>query len=114
MPGFFIPAKVFMATFKLEANPTFKAKVLIPVPGEKVAEVEFIFKHRTQKAFDEWLETADGKTNVDVTMDIACGWELADPFDAESIEKLFQNYMGSPKALINTYISELTSARLGN
>ena len=29
-----------MATFKLEANPTFKAKVLIPVPGEKVAEVE--------------------------------------------------------------------------
>lgn len=103
-----------MAKFKLDPDPTFKAIVPIPVHGKGVTNVEFIFKHRTSEEFDKFIEELRNKKDPEVALEIACGWELADPFDTASIEKMFRNYMGSAKALIETYIKELTAARLGN
>lgn len=42
-----------MAIFKIKADPTFKAKVGIPLPGGTTADVEFEFRHRT---IDGWKE----------------------------------------------------------
>lgn len=103
------------AKFSLSIAPTFKRKVAIPVPGEKPADLEFIFKHRTREAFKDFMESLkDDREDVSVIMDIASGWDLEDAFDADAIEELTQNYIGSARAIIEAYINELTNARVGN
>lgn len=102
------------AKFVLTAAPTFKRAVAIPVAGGKDANIEFTFKHRTRDQFKEFVEGIGGREDVEVIMDIASGWELEDAFDDNNIEELTQNYLGSARAIIETYINELTNARLGN
>lgn len=103
-----------MAKLVLTAAPTFKTNVMIPVPGKKPTPVEFIFKGRTKDEFKAFIESLSGREDVDVILDIATGWELDDAFDDESVEKMTQNYIGAARAIIETYLNELTSARLGN
>ena len=98
----------------LTASPTFKAKVSIPVPGNKATEVEFTFKGRTRQQFKDFIESLTDREDADVLMDICSGWELEEAFDKDNIELLAQNYIGAPKAVIDKYLSELTAARLGN
>jgi hypothetical protein len=43
-----------MISLRLKANPTFRAKVAIPVPGEKPVEVEFEFKHMKRGELEDW------------------------------------------------------------
>lgn len=100
--------------FTLNPAPTFKAKVAVPVPGSASADVEFIFKHRTRDELREFIDALSGRDDVDVVMSIASGWDLDDAFDTESIGKLTQNYIGSARVVIDTYLSELSGARLGN
>ena len=87
--------------FSLNANPTFKSKVEIPVPGDKSATVEFVFKGRTRTAFKDFI---DGLKDRD----------LEDAFDKDNVEVLTQNSLGAARAIIEKYLAELTSARLGN
>lgn len=100
--------------FNLNAIPTFKSKVAIPVPGAKSVDVEFTFKHRTRDQFKEFVDSLEGREDVDVILDIASGWDLEDAFDEDNIDALIQNYMGSARAIIEIYINELTSARAKN
>ena len=102
--------------FTLVAKPTFTAKVAIPVPGHAPELVEFTFKGRTRDQFAEFIESIkDGEVkDVEVIMDIASGWELEDAFDAKNVELLTQNYLGAARAIIDKYLAELTTARLGN
>jgi hypothetical protein len=108
--------KQIMAKVKLSltANPTFKSKVAIPVPGDKSVEVEFTFKGRTREAFKTFIDGLQDRDDTDVLMDIASGWDLEDAFDKENVEKLTQNYLGAARAVIEKYLAELTAARLGN
>lgn len=115
----------------LELAPTFPASVMIPVPGGDAGEVIFTFKSRTRDEFKEFLailnppkkddgepESTDaaekGPRDADLIMDIASGWDLADAFDAKSVEKLTQRYMGAAQAIFNVYMAELTGARAKN
>lgn len=103
--------------FSLTVAPTFKAKVPMHIPGGKPMDVEFTFKARTADQFKEWGEQArEGKfeNDVDAVLDIASGWELEDAWNRENIELLLQNYIGSARSIVDTYVSQLTSARLGN
>jgi hypothetical protein len=104
--------------FTLALAPTFKATVLIPVPGAKAEPVEFIFKGRTRdefKAFVEGIQNTDStNADVDTVLDIASGWELTDAFDRKNVELLCENYLGAARAIIEKYFAELTQARLGN
>jgi Phage tail assembly chaperone len=102
------------AKLVLTASPTFKAKVAIPVPGNSPTLVEFTFKGRTKDQFKEFIDALRDRDDVDVVLDVASGWELEDAFDREAIEQLTQNYIGSARAIIEKYLSELTQARLGN
>lgn len=100
--------------FNLNAVPTFKAKVLIPIPGTKPSEIEFTFKHRTRDGFKEFVDGLADREDVAVILDIASGWDLEDAFDEDNLDALTQNYIGSARAIIETYINELTNARLKN
>lgn len=103
-----------MAKLQLTASPTFKCNVLIPVPGKKPVPVEFSFKGRTKDEFKTFIETLGDREDAEVILDIASGWELEDAFGKESVELLLQNYIGAARVIIERYIAELTSARLGN
>lgn len=100
--------------FSLTPAPTFKARVLVPVPGKTAELVEFTFKGRTRDQFKEFIDGLKDREDVDVVLDIASGWELDDAFDKENIELLTQSYLGAARAIIEKYLSELTQARLGN
>ncbi|NHZ93547.1 hypothetical protein F2P45_31775 [Massilia sp. CCM 8733] len=106
--------------FSLNVAPTFKAPVQIQIPGAGEAEIVFTFKHRTKnelKEFTESLKSADGEdgpNDTDVLLDITSGWDLDEPFDADSLNKLTQRYMGAAQAVIAAYFNELTGARAKN
>lgn len=99
-----------MAKLVLIAAPTFKAKVPIPLAGGTPVEVEFIFKHKTKTALDEWIKTRAEKGDEESVLDMASGWELSDEFNAESIKLLLENYIGSALAIYKTYVEELLGA----
>ena len=103
-----------MAKLKLNPDPTFKAKVAIPVPGAKPAHVEFTFKHKTRQHVLAWLEDRREDDEVGVFREIVAGWELDDEFSDENIKRLCDNYAGAGFAVLNTYLDELRGARSGN
>ena len=104
----------------LEVSPTFKAEVTIPRAGGDSFDIEFVFKHRTKaelKEFSESLTAASGEDapkDTEVLLDISSGWDLDEPFDIDSLEKLTQRFMGSAQAVIGVYFSELAGARAKN
>lgn len=100
--------------FSLTLAPTFKCKVAIPVPGDKSADIEFIFKGRSREAFKDFIESLKDRDDADVVMDIASGWDLEDAFTRENVEILTGNYLGAAKAVIEAYLSELTTGRAKN
>ncbi|KNE25249.1 phage tail assembly chaperone [Achromobacter spanius] len=101
--------------FTLNPAPTFKKKVPLPVPGAGFEEVEFTFKHRIKEEFKEFVESlAERSDDVQILLDIACGWELEDAFNQENIDRMVEGYVGSARAVLGTYIEELSKARLGN
>jgi len=100
---------------KLKADPTFKAKVAVPVPGQKAVEITVEFRHMTREQFLAWANPPEPRTDIDTVMAIVCGWEGVDTaFSRESVELLLQNYHGASYAIGERYGSELNLARLGN
>jgi hypothetical protein len=102
-----------MAKLTLNANPTFKAKVGIPLPGsEEAAEVEFTFKHRTRDELDKWM--AEPAEDLQKVLEMATGWDLPDKFTEPNVKKLLQNYFGAAGAIVTGYLAELMKAKTGN
>ncbi|NHZ40118.1 hypothetical protein F1609_08085 [Massilia sp. CCM 8693] len=104
----------------LDVSPTFKAAVTIPRAGSDSFDIEFVFKHRTKaelKEFSDAVASGAGDEDAkdsDVLLDIASGWDLDEPFDADSLEKLTQRFMGSTQAVLSAYFFELSGARAKN
>lgn len=103
-----------MAKLKLMANPTFKAKVGIPVAGGDPVPVEFTFRHRTKKDLAEWMASRADKTDLDSFMDMVEGWDIEEPFDRARAELLLENYAGAALATYQVYLDELLQAKLKN
>lgn len=103
-----------MAKIRLTPEPTFKAKVGIPVPGVQLpTKVEFTFKHRDKDALQAWLAIEQTDDLVAV-MDCAVAWENDEPFDDENVGRLLQSYVGAARAIVTTYLDELRGARAKN
>lgn len=104
--------------FSLSVAPTFEATVAIPVPGKAAADVKFTFKHRDRQAFRALMDSlspdSEERSDVDLVLDIASGWDLEEPFDAEHVGQLLDRYIGSGAAILNTYMREQTGARQKN
>jgi len=103
-----------MAKLTLNPNPTFKAKASIHVPGGRKAEIEFKFKYRDSDEFKEFVDGLEGRKDIEILMDIACGWDLEEAFDEKNLETMTKKYIGSARAVLETYMGELTGARAKN
>lgn len=103
-----------MAKLSLKANPTFHAKVGIPVAGASPITVDFTFKHRTKSELDAFMKSRADVTDVDTVMAMVEGWELDEPFDREGVELLLENYAGAALALYLAYVDELLAAKRKN
>lgn len=102
-----------MAKLKLTAEPTFKTKVGIPVPGAKPAEIEFTFRHKTRAEATAWIEQPAGE-DADALMQIVVGWELDDEFNRENMALLCDQYGGASREIVNVYLRELAGTRAKN
>lgn len=100
--------------FKLQAEPTFDAKVSIPVAGGKSVPVVFTFKHRLAKDLLDWDKAIKEKTDAEAFADMVVGWEIDEPFTPENVQVLLANRIGLPRAVYEVYIEELTRAREKN
>ena len=101
--------------FRLQPNPTFRAKVSIPMPGEASVKVEFEFRHKPRDELVSYLQGTAGREDLDVLLDIVVRWwEVDAEFSRESLSAMLQNFPGSGPAIIGTYAKELADARLGN
>lgn len=103
-----------MAKIKLIPEPTFNAKVPIPVPGGKPVDVEFTFIHRPRPEVQKWLEESKDATGVESIQWCTKGWELDDEFTAENIQLLCDNYHGAAVEVMRTYFDALRGARTKN
>lgn len=101
-----------MAKLTLNPNPTFKAKVDIPTHGGGSAEVDFTFKHRKKDELQEWLRVE--RDDVATILEMVAGWDLEEPFNAESVGVLVQNYIGAASAIFDKYVAELLRTRAKN
>jgi len=102
---------------KLLANPTFRAKVNIPLPGGEKADFVGIFKHRTADQLREFStgEEAKGRSDIDTVMAMLTGWEEVDAeFSAEAVSQMLQQHHAAARAIGDAYVRELMQARLGN
>lgn len=103
---------------KLQPNPTFTAKVGIPVPGQdKPAEITCIFAHMDRDEFKVFAapDAAAARSDAESLQRILRGWEGVDaPFSAEAVATLCRQYHGAAFAISSAYVAELTKARLGN
>lgn len=101
---------------KLTANPTFTSKVEIPAPGGPVS-IKVEFKHMTKDAYNAFLK-ADAeaqRSNEDTIMEIAVGWANVDgEFNRENVAELCQQYHAAPRAIVETFVRDLTQFKSGN
>lgn len=101
---------------KLKANPTFMTKVEIPAPGGAVS-IKCEFRHMTKDQYQAFIE-AEGKTkrtDEEALMDIMVGWANVDTeFSKDAVGELCQQYHAAPRAIVETFIRELTQFKLGN
>lgn len=103
-----------MPKLQLKTNPTFKARVSIPIPGAKPEPVEFTFRWRDRDELSAWLESLDGKATDAALLEIASGWDLEDAFDSANAATLLRLYIGAWDAIYRKYLDELIGARAKN
>ena len=103
-----------MAKLSLQPNPTFKAKVGIPVPGADPAEVEFTFKHRSRTEITAWVDVVADKSDAEAVLDMATAWDLDDAFTSENLARLCDQYAGAGAAIFAGYLRELRGVRAKN
>lgn len=123
-----------MAKLKLAVNPTFQAKVGIPLASGEKTDVLMTFKHRTRTEYAEMMASfsrkpgdsdaigddlavaarAGLKRDVDAVMSMVTAWDLEDEFNRENVELLLENYFGAASAIYETYGQALQGSRRGN
>lgn len=79
---------------KLAPNPTFKAKVGIPVPGQKSdVQVEFEFRYMTREEWEQLIHSRESMTDDQAAAEVVVGWSGVDePFGPDAMAKLLKFY----------------------
>lgn len=99
--------------FTLTPNPTFKADVNIPRPGDEDGIITFTFNHKSMVELAD-IEALKDRPAMEFLMDIVAGWALPDTFNRENLDVLQNNYPAATKAIITTYYRELLGNREKN
>lgn len=107
-----------MAKLKLNPEPTFKAKVGVPVPGGAPEPVEFTFQYRSKSELAKWhdevAELPKDADEVALLRMFVAGWDLTDEFCDENLRRLCDAYPGAAAAAMDVYLRESWGARRGN
>ena len=69
---------------------TFKAVVMIPIPGKKPVPVNFTFKYRDADEYEAFIGDITGMTSEELVLAVASGWDLDDAFSPENVAKLLK------------------------
>lgn len=97
--------------FSLDPSPTFDAPVPLPVHGGGTVEKRFTFKHRDRDALKQFLDTMSERSDVQTVMEMVKSWELDDDFNEVNVKRLVDNYLGSARAIYDTYLQQLSQAK---
>ena len=101
--------------FKIKANPSFWATVLIPRAGEDPQPLQVQFKHRRRDEIGQFVEDAKGKKDDDLIPELVVGWrDVEVEFSTEALRDVLQEYPGAGAAIVASYFSELTEAKRKN
>lgn len=100
---------------KLVPDPTFKAKVEIPVPGGS-ADIECEFKYRSKSDVAVWHDelVKSEASDPDALMTFLVSWNLDDEFNAENVAALCAAYPRAAHSIMLKYARELGGVREGN
>lgn len=101
---------------KLIANPVFWADVKVLVPGEqKPVVIKVKFKHRSFDDQKKFINTLEGREDIDVLMDMVEDWSGVDAaFNKPNAEQLIQSYHGITLEFFKVYCEEYSKARIKN
>lgn len=104
--------------FKLIANPTFKSKVAISIPGQdKPGTIEIEFRHMSREKLKDYyaqLATAD-ESDTTQLMKIIVGWIGVDTaFSEEALDALLDQYPAAARELFAAYSAELLESKRKN
>ena len=102
--------------FKLQPNPTFKAKVGLSVAGAaKPVEIEVEFRYLKKSEVKAFFDNLDGKNDAEALTEILIGWSGIDqPYTADALALLLDNYPASARDLFGAFSRELLEARTKN
>ena len=100
--------------FKLQPNPTFKAKVAFPTPGN-TAKFTAEFKYFTPEAWGEFISEHGDKPVNEILPLIMTGWHDVDTdFSAPALNDMLTKYSAASQALFGKFLAELSGAPRGN
>lgn len=101
---------------KLQASPTFKAKVGISVAGAtRPTEIDVEFRYLNKEAIKTYFDGLQGKTDAEALAEIIVGWSGVDaPYDIASLTALIDNYPAAAADLFETFRRELLEAKRKN
>lgn len=102
--------------FKLQPNPTFKARVELSIPGEATpASIEVEFRHLSKSAMRDYFATLAARTDADALGEIVVGWSGVDaPFDRGALATLVDNYPAAAGELFEAFRREAIEGRRKN
>ena len=102
--------------FKLQPNPTFKAKVGISVAGaSRPAEIDVEFKYLSKEGIKDYFDNLQGKVDAEALAEIIVGWTGPDQaYSAEALALLLDNYPAAASDLFDCFRRELLEAKRKN
>ena len=101
--------------FRLIANPTFWATVLIPAPGTAAQPLELEFRHRTRSQLKAFGESLSGRTDDQIVPEMIVSWRGADAeFSPEALVELLEQYPAAAGEIAAAYFREHTAAARKN
>lgn len=102
--------------FKLQPNPTFKAKAGISIAGQaRPAEIEVEFRYLSKDALKGYFDSLPGKTDAEALAEIVVSWSGVDQaYSAEALALLVDNYPAAATDLFETFRKELLEAKRKN
>lgn len=101
--------------FKLKPNPTFWARVDIPVPGGDPQALEIEFRHMRREEAAEFARSLAERDPLESLKRVVEGWRGADvEFSPAALAELHENFAGAADRVLAAYFDELRGARRKN
>lgn len=102
-------------TFRLQPDPTFWAKVEIPVPGGDPVPLEIEFRHKRRDDAMRFADALSSRAPLESLREVVAGWRGADvEFSEAALAELDANYLGAAERILVVYLEELRGARRKN